>query len=622
MWVGNNGQDLWETAHLIRRGDNCGWSVYEGSHPFYLQRKLGPTPPVAPTIEHSHSEFRSLTGGVVYRGGMLPDLEGAYIYGDYSSGRIWGMKHDGQKVVWHRELADTALQIVGFGVDQRGELLVLDNVSGIYRLVPAPADKPPVPFPRLLSETGLFADTAEQRPAPGLIPYSVNVPGWADGAAAERFIALPGDAPIEYKASGSWGLPDGTALVQTLGLPREPGDSGPVTRVETRVLLRQQGEWAGYSYRWNDAGTDAALVDRQGADAELTLAAAAGGTREIAWRFASRDECMACHSRAANFVLGLSTAQLNRPPAGGGENQLDSLTALGVFKDPPAKATEVARLTDPWDETADLEARARAYLHVNCSVCHVAAGGGNAKMELGVTTPREKTNLIGARPQHDTFGMANAMLVAPGEPDRSVILRRLSQRGRGQMPPLVSRHVDERAVELMRRWIASLKPNKPFVRAWQLDDLSDALATLGEGRSAAAGKTAFRETGCIECHRLDGEGGTVGPDLTGLAKRQKPHEVLESILDPAKTVADAYAVYALQLEDGRVVSGHIEREDDAVLVVRPSAALDQPLVVPKDQVAERQRLKTSNMPAGVVNVLKKEEVLDLLVYLLAGDAKP
>jgi glucose/arabinose dehydrogenase len=65
IWVGNNGQDLWETAHLVRRGENYGRSVFEGSHPFYPNRKLGPTPHVLPTVEHPHSGFRSLTGGVV-----------------------------------------------------------------------------------------------------------------------------------------------------------------------------------------------------------------------------------------------------------------------------------------------------------------------------------------------------------------------------------------------------------------------------------------------------------------------------------------------------------------------------------------------------------------------------
>ena len=98
IWAGNNGQDLWETVHLIRRGENYGWSVYEGSHPFYLNRKPGPTPPVPPTIEHSHAEFRSLTGGVVYYGAKFPELNGVYVYGDYSSGEIWGARHDGSRV--------------------------------------------------------------------------------------------------------------------------------------------------------------------------------------------------------------------------------------------------------------------------------------------------------------------------------------------------------------------------------------------------------------------------------------------------------------------------------------------------------------------------------------------
>ncbi len=65
--------------------------MYEGSHPFYPNRKLGPTPHVKPTLEHQHSEARSLTGGVVYHGEKLAELRGAYIYGDYSTGKIWGV---------------------------------------------------------------------------------------------------------------------------------------------------------------------------------------------------------------------------------------------------------------------------------------------------------------------------------------------------------------------------------------------------------------------------------------------------------------------------------------------------------------------------------------------------
>jgi hypothetical protein len=129
-------------------------------------------------------------------------------------------------------------------------LLVTDYGGGFYRLVPSPGPERAAPFPTLLSETGLFASTREHRPDPALIPYAVNAPGWNDGAEAERFLAVPGGSKVGFDAGRGWSFPDGTALVQTLTLGREPGHPASRVRVETRVLLRQQGEWAGYSYRW------------------------------------------------------------------------------------------------------------------------------------------------------------------------------------------------------------------------------------------------------------------------------------------------------------------------------------------------------------------------------------
>lgn len=152
IWAGNNGQDLWETAHLIRRGENYGWSVYEGSHPFYLNRKLGPTPAVPPTIEHSHAEFRSLTGGIVYYGERFPELNGFYIYGDYSSGEIWGARHDGSRVKELRQLAQTQIQITAFAVSHHGELLIADHAGALYRLSRSPKQRPTHKFPTRLSD--------------------------------------------------------------------------------------------------------------------------------------------------------------------------------------------------------------------------------------------------------------------------------------------------------------------------------------------------------------------------------------------------------------------------------------------------------------------------------------
>jgi glucose/arabinose dehydrogenase len=199
IWVGQNGQDLWEQVYLIERGANYGWSVMEGGHEFYRERKAGPNPFSKPIADHHHSEMRSLSGGVVYGGSAFPELHGAYIYGDWSTGRIWGIRHDKGKVTWHRELAKTPLQITGFGIDSRGELLIADHGGGWYVLERNPAADTASRFPRRLSETGIFASVAEHRVQPGLIPYTVNAPLWSDGAGKARFIGLPGDSRIDFK---------------------------------------------------------------------------------------------------------------------------------------------------------------------------------------------------------------------------------------------------------------------------------------------------------------------------------------------------------------------------------------------------------------------------------------
>jgi uncharacterized repeat protein (TIGR03806 family) len=622
VWVGNNGQDLWETAQLVRRGENYGWSVYEGSHPFYPGRKRGPTPHVPPTIEHSHGEFRSLTGGVVYRGMRYPELDGVYLYGDYGTGRIWGMKHDGRRALWHRELADTTLQIAAFRVDQRGDLLIVDHGGGIYRLVPALRPKSLPKFPARLSETGLFTSVKEHRIAPGLIPYSVKAAGWTDGALAERFMAVPGSGQAKFDAARGWEFPDGSALVQTLLLERDPGNPASRKRIETRVLLRQQGEWAGYSYRWKENQSDAMLVPKEGAEERFHSSRSEKEGRT--WRFPSRSECMVCHSRQANFVLGIIGEQLNCDHDYGGvrDNQLRTLQHVGLLSGSvPKGAKDLSRMVNPYDASADLESRVRSYLHVNCAPCHVEAGGGNAKMELEITRKRERLNLIGSRPQHDTFGLNDAMLVAPGAPERSVMLYRLSRRGPGQMPPLVSHRVDEEAVRLLREWIAQLKPDKPQLHDWKLSELLPKLSLSTAGRSFAAGQTAFHEAGCNQCHRFAGTGGTVGPDLAGVGRRLAPRELLESILEPSKVVADEYASHDFELLDGEMVSGRIEREDARIVVLRPVASEASATELEKKKIRRRQKSALSPMPAGMANILTEEQVFDLLAYLVS-DGNP
>jgi hypothetical protein len=95
-------------------------------------------------------------------------------------------------------------------------------------------------------------------------------------------------------------------------------------------------------------------------------------------------------------------------------------------------------------------------LHVNCSICHVTEGGGNARLELDIATPADKMGLNGEVPMHDRFGITHPRLVAPGSCERSVLYQRISRRGTGQMPPLVSTEVDHKAVKLIAEWIRGL----------------------------------------------------------------------------------------------------------------------------------------------------------------------
>jgi uncharacterized repeat protein (TIGR03806 family) len=485
LWCGDIGQDQWEMVEIVRRGDNYGWSIVEGGHPFYLEREQGPHPIVKPLIAHPHSEARSITGGVTYLGTRFPELHGAYIYGDFATGKIWAARYDRNQLTEHREIADTETQVLGFGIDRAGEIYLVDYAGLLWTLERTPPETEPREFPRRLSETGLFESVKGHVAVAGLLPYSVNSPLWSDNAHKERFIGLPGTSKIEFTESGAWQFPEGAVLVKSFALEADAGQ--PETRkwIETRLLVIQQKEWAGYSYLWNDEQTDAELVATGGADRMFRVrdAAAPGGEREQTWHYPSRAECMVCHSRAAGFVLGLNTLQMNRDHdyAGKVDNQLRTFEHIKLFSfrqsgkrpggnDPralvdesvfvsqlPKRPKDYGSLPDPADETLDLEVRVRSYLHANCSQCHVEAGGGNSAMVLSFTTARDKMNVIDVPPQHDKFGLPDARIVAPGAPERSVLLERISRRGKGQMPPLASAVPDEAGIRLIRRWIESLK---------------------------------------------------------------------------------------------------------------------------------------------------------------------
>ena len=170
LWVGDVGMDLWEEVSVIQKGDNAGWSFWEGKHE---RTNIAHRKPVAqhkePIFEYPHANGNnSVTGGLLYRGDAYPVLKDKYVFGDFGSSRIWslapGATPGAAPVV--AELPSGGLSgIVAFEVDrQTDQILLLQHTSNgkVMRLIEAPPSNDP--FPQLLSEAGAFADMATLEP--------------------------------------------------------------------------------------------------------------------------------------------------------------------------------------------------------------------------------------------------------------------------------------------------------------------------------------------------------------------------------------------------------------------------------------------------------------------------
>jgi hypothetical protein len=218
-------------------------------------------------------------------------------------------------------------------------------------------------------------------------------------------------------------------------------------------MRHPDGVWAGYTYEWNASQTEATRV-------------IGGKTVNIAgqdWVFPSESQCDQCHTSAAGYSLGPETAQLNReftyPGTGRTDNQLTTLDHIMMFSAPLAGTpATLPALVDPADTGADLNERARAYLHVNCSNCHRPGGGTPVDMDLRYSTTLQATGACNAVPQAGDLGLPNARIIAPGLAGSSVLVERVSRRDSQSigMPPLSSTLVDASGVVLLTNWVNGL----------------------------------------------------------------------------------------------------------------------------------------------------------------------
>ncbi len=432
LWLGDVGQNRYEEIHQVVRGANHGWNVVEGEACFEPREgcdDAGLEPPVV-VLGHDAGD-QSVVGGVVYRGEAIAGLQGTYLFGDFASGRLYGLT-DGKR----QTLYETGGSFAHFAEDARGEVFLLDHSRGVFRLVPgdgAPVDSD---FPERLSQTGCVDPSNPRRVRDMLIPYTVAHGFWSDGAVKRRWLSIPDGTEVSVRPDGRLVLPVGSVTVKDFTVGGE--------LVETRLLVRHDdGEWGGYSYVWD--GDDAYFAPER-------LQVPGGG--ETTWQIPSPADCLACHTSPWGGLLGLSLQQLDvlqAYPNGATVNQVEQLVRIGML-DAPERPGRFPALGDP---SASAEARARAYLHVNCAFCHFEGGTGGGSLDLRAELSLEETGLCDA-PSEGDLGLTDARIVAPGAPERSVLLARMGLRGERQMPPLASEEVDAEGLTVLTQWVREL----------------------------------------------------------------------------------------------------------------------------------------------------------------------
>ena len=145
LWAADVGQNSYEEINVVMGGGNYGWKIMEGRHCFSPRQDCDTTGLELPVAEYGRSEGCSVTGGHVYRGADIPVLEGVYVYGDFCTGRIWGIHFDGVAASEPELLVDSDLSITSFGRGVDGSLYVLGRDDGVYLAVPVNSRESPAP---------------------------------------------------------------------------------------------------------------------------------------------------------------------------------------------------------------------------------------------------------------------------------------------------------------------------------------------------------------------------------------------------------------------------------------------------------------------------------------------
>jgi len=302
---------------------------------------------------------------------------------------------------------------------------------------------------------------------PGVTPYDLNTPLFSDYAVKYRTVWIPKGAQVSYVGDSRLDFPVGTVITKSFGFPadfRVP--DAPVNWTETRVLVRGANEWKATSYRWDDAHADA-HISVGGEILSLSFVDSNGQVQTPSYLVPSQSQCKKCHANdGATITLGPSAGQLNRdyPYPEGAENQLVHWSKVGLLAGAPSadQAPKLPVFDDP--SSADLTARARAYIHANCAYCHNGAGEARTTGLVLLDTETD-SYALGVCKGPVAAGKAAATQrydIVPGHPEQSIFVYRMQATAPSLAMPELGRSLEHvEAVQVVSDWISQMSGSCP-----------------------------------------------------------------------------------------------------------------------------------------------------------------
>lgn len=325
------------------------------------------------------------------------------------------------------------------------------------------------PYPKKLSAWKLFVgNPSDLRPNQGVVPYDLNSTLFTDYATKRRFVWMPAGQSATYKADDAFDFPRGTILSKTFSYP-DAALGGRERLIETRLLVNAEDGWVALPYVWNKAQTEAVL-DVNADPVEVNWEKPSGGKYDIRYVIPNSNQCKECHDQdKITGPIGPKARHLNRSLnySDGQFNQLAYWTKVGYLKGAPdaSHVTKQAVWDDPSSGT--LEARARAYLDINCAHCHSTKGAAS-NTGLYLSDLQTDPSRVGICKTPVATGKASSDMlfdVVPGHPDLSILAFRMqSSEPKIMMPEIGRTIVHQEGVALIREWLRSIAGNCGSVR--------------------------------------------------------------------------------------------------------------------------------------------------------------